>query len=64
MLKNFFSSAFSYFLLKNRKIYEYKNSLYSYKEELIHMKKIDKLIIVFAIEFLAATLILTSVTFY
>lgn len=26
------------------------------------MKKIDKLIIVFAIEFLAATLILTSVT--
>lgn len=27
------------------------------------MKKIDKLIIVFAIEFLAATLILTSVTF-
>jgi len=28
------------------------------------MKKIDKLIIVFAIEFLATTLILTSVTFY
>lgn len=64
MLKNFFSSAFSYFLLKKQEIYEYKNSLYSYKEKLIHMKKIDKLIIVFAIEFLAATLILTSVTFY
>lgn len=64
MLKNFFSSAFSYFLLKNRKYTNIKISLYSYKEELIHMKKIDKLIIVFAIEFLAATLILTSVTFY